>query len=45
MVVGAMRFFLRMHRARAAWPGWFVFADDDYYVRMHYLSRCAFAHL
>ena len=34
-----MRFFLHMHRARAAWPHWFIFADDDYYVRMHYLSR------
>ena len=34
-----MRFFLRIHRARAAWPHWFIFADDDYYVRMHYLSR------
>jgi hypothetical protein len=34
-----MEFFLDMHNARPhAFPNWFLFSDDDYYMRLEYLD-------
>ena len=37
---GAMKFFLDLYQAhrRGSFPQWFVFSDDDYYMRLEYLE-------